>query len=218
MSKLVWADMVGAAPEHGDAYLARRNLAGQEQRWSLPADGGSVTIGRASSADVRLGEDSQVSRVHAILERVGGLWTIVDDGLSRNGTFLNGRRLTRRARLRDRDKIRVGVSVLTFCAPAQTAIAATVAADMMPAVTALSSAQRSILVSLCRPYAGPQPYASPASNQQIADELCLSLDGVKTHLRMLFHKFGIANLPQNQKRARLAEIALELGLAIDERR
>jgi hypothetical protein len=38
---------------------------------------------------------------------------------------------------------------------------------------------------------------------------------VKTHLRVLFHKFGIEDLPQNQKRARLAEIALELGLVLD---
>jgi hypothetical protein len=33
----------------------------------------------------------------------------------------------------------------------------------------------------------------------------LSLDAVKTHLRMLFRKPGIEHLPQNQKRARLAE-------------
>ena len=28
MSKLAWAEMVGAAPEHGEAYLARRNASG----------------------------------------------------------------------------------------------------------------------------------------------------------------------------------------------
>ena len=218
MSKLAWSDMVGAAPEHGDAYLARRNLRGQEQRWPLPPEGGAVTIGRASSADVCLSEDGQVSRVHTVLERVAGLWTIVDDGLSRNGTFLNGRRLRHRARLRDRDKIKIGGTVLTFCAPAQTAMQQTVVADMLPAVTRLTDAQRSVLVALCRPYGEPDPYPSPASNQRIADELYLSLDGVKTHLRVLFHKFGIEDLPQNQKRARLAEIALELGLVVDNER
>jgi hypothetical protein len=88
MSKLAWAEMVGAVPEHGDAYLARGSTWGEQQRWQLPPEGSAVTIGRASSADVCLGEDSQVSRVHAVLERVAGLWTIVDDGLSRNGTFL----------------------------------------------------------------------------------------------------------------------------------
>jgi hypothetical protein len=33
------------------------------------------------------------------------------------------------------------------------------------------------------------------------DELSLSLDAVKTHLRSLFHEFAIDHLPQNQKRA-----------------
>ena len=218
MSKLAWAEMDGAAQEHGDAYLARRNTWGEQQRWSLPPEGGAVTIGRASTAEVCLSDDSQVSRVHAILERVAGLWTIVDDGLSRNGTFLNGRRLAHRARLRDRDKIRIGETVLTFCAPPQTMSQQTVVDGIRPAVTRLTEAQRSILVALCRPYEDARPYASPASNQQIANELFLSLDAVKTHLRVLFHKFGIENLPQNQKRARLAEIALELGLVIDTER
>ena len=53
----------------------------------------------------------------------------------------------------------------------------------------------------------------------IADELCLSLDAVnlsldavKTHLRTLFRKLAIEHLPQNQKRARLAEMAVQYGL------
>jgi pSer/pThr/pTyr-binding forkhead associated (FHA) protein len=111
---------------------------------------------------VCLREDSQVSRVHAVLERVAGLWTIVDDGLSRNGTFLNGRRLARRARLRDRDKIRVGETVLTFCAPPQTTIQQTVVGGRLPAATRLTQAQRSVRVALCRPYQDARAYASPA--------------------------------------------------------
>jgi len=219
MSKVAWAQEVGAGPEHDEAYLALRSPAGQEQRWSLPAAGGPVTIGRATSADVCLSQDSQVSRVHAVLDRVAGLWTIVDDGLSRNGTFLNGRRLAHRATLRDRDKVRMGRTVLTFCAPPQTSTLQTVAGDMLPAVTRLTQAQRSILVALCRPCQDAHhPYAGPASNQEIAQELFLSLDAVKTHLRVLFHKFGIEDLAQNQKRARLAEIALELGLVVDTQR
>ena len=214
-------EMVGAARDHGEAYLARSNLRGEQQHWPLPAEGGAVTIGRAPTAEVCLSEDSQVSRVHAILERVGGLWTILDDGLSRNGTYLNGRRLAHRARLSDRDKIRMGESVLTFCAPPQTMTEMTqqtVARATHPAVTRVTESQRSVLIALCRPLQAAQPYASPASNQQIANELSLSVDAVKTHLRMLFHKFGIEDLPQNQKRARLAQIAEESGLVIDTER
>jgi hypothetical protein len=215
MSDPGWAESADVAREHGEAYLTRHTDDGRQQRWQLPPAGGTLTVGRAPSAEVCLSEDSQVSRVHAVLERVGGLWTIVDDGLSRNGTFLNGRRLTHRARLRDRDKIRVGESVLTFCAPPQTASLQTVAGSALPPVSRLTEAQRLVLLALCRPYEDGRPYASPASNQQIAKELFLSLDAVKTHLRVLFHKFGIENLPQNQKRARLAELALELGLVTD---
>ena len=130
----------------------------------------------------------------------------------------NDRRLAHRARLCDRDKIKVGGTVLTFCAPPQTTSQQTVVSGMRPGATRLTEAQRSVLVALCRPYEDARPYASPASNQQIADELCLSLDAVKTHLRVLFHKFSIENLPQNRKRARLAEIALELGLVLDTER
>jgi len=53
---------------------------------------------------------------------------------------------------------------------------------------------------------------TPATNQQIADELFVSVDAIKTHLRALFAKFGIEDLPQNQKRVRLVELALKTGV------
>ena len=52
----------------------------------------------------------------------------------------------------------------------------------------------------------------PATNQQIGAEVCLGVDAVKTHLRVLFGKFGLDHLPQNEKRVRLAERALNWGL------
>src|SRR6185312_15304122 len=110
------------------------------------------------------------------------------------------------------DKIRVGETVLTFCAPPQTATQQTVVDGRLPAISPLTERQHSVLVALCRPYREAPTYATAASNQQIAKELFLSLNAVKTHLRVLFHKFGIDALPQNQKRARLVELALELGL------
>jgi hypothetical protein len=76
MSNVAWAEMDGTAPEHDDAFLARPNTREEQRRWPLPPEGGAVRIGRVSSADVCLSEDSQVSRVHAVMERVTGLWTI----------------------------------------------------------------------------------------------------------------------------------------------
>lgn len=199
-------------PTHGEAYLSLWAEHAEQRRWPLPEVAVVVTIGRAPTADVCLAGDPQVSRVHAVLERVGGLWTIEDDGLSRNGTLLNGRRLTHRVRLRDRDKITAGGTVLTFCAPPQTATQQTVVGDPLPTPPRLTDRQRSILAALCRPQPDADQYPSPATNQQIAQELFLTVDAVKTHLRVLFHKFGIDALPQNQKRTRLVRLAQQLGL------
>ena len=52
----------------------------------------------------------------------------------------------------------------------------------------------------------------PATNQEIATELCLSIPATKTHLRALFHAFGIDDLPQNEKRRELAALAFVTGL------
>ena len=56
--------------------------------------------------------------MHAELEPTGGEWTLVDDGLSRNGSYVNGERVTGRRRLRDRDMLRFGRTVVLYRAPA----------------------------------------------------------------------------------------------------
>ena len=68
-----------------------------------------------------------------------------------------------------------------------------------------------VLVALCRPYAAGAP-AVPASNRQIAEELVLGVETVKTHMRALAEAFGLEDLPQHQKRATLAARALDLGV------
>jgi hypothetical protein len=40
----------------------------------------------------------------------------------------------------------------------------------------------------------------------------LSVDAVKAHLRVLFDRFGLGELPQNEKRARLVASVLVSGL------
>lgn len=75
----------------------------------------------------------------------------------------------------------------------------------------LTDTQHRILVALCRPVGGRNGFAPPATNQEIADEVFLSVDAVKAHLRTLFRKFEIEDLPHNQKRARLVELVVEGG-------
>jgi hypothetical protein len=79
-------------------------------------------------------------------------------------------------------------------------------------IPTLSPAQHRVLVALCRPYKHGSSFARPASNKEIAAELVLSVEAVKTHLRALFAKFSLDDLPQNEKRMRLAEQAFVQGL------
>jgi hypothetical protein len=148
-----------------------------------------------------------VSGVHAHLERRGARWIAEDDGLSRNGTFINGDRLHGQRTLRDGDVIMVGDTMIGFRHPEIEPILATVTVPTA-AAPEVSDAQHRVLVALCRPIAGDEPSA-PATNDQISSELFLSLSAVKGHLRVLFSRFGLEEAPQNQKRLLLAERALQ---------
>jgi len=66
-------------------------------------------------------------------------------------------------------------------------------------------------VALCRPFREGSEFATPASNQQIADELFLSVEAVKTHMRALFERFGVGDLPRAAKRAQLVRAAFQTG-------
>jgi len=196
------------AERHG-AFLAYRDGSGDLRLMPLE-DLERATIGRLDENDVALGWDPEVSRVHAQLERVGGDWTLVDDGLSRNGSFVNGERLAARRRLVDGDTVRVGRTSVVFRGPSPAA-ESTAAADAA-AVVRLTDSERKVLVALCRPLAAPGGPGVPAGNREIAEELHLSVAGVKTHTRALFAKLAIGDLPQYRKRTELARRALETGL------
>jgi class 3 adenylate cyclase len=74
----------------------------------------AVTVGRSSEVEVSLPWDLSVSLVHAEVVRLGSHWLISDDGVSRNGTFVNGERVSGRRRLRHGDIVRLGRTELTF--------------------------------------------------------------------------------------------------------
>lgn len=186
---------------------------GHQQELVLTSDTPRVTVGRSPDADIPLTWDDEVSRLHAAIEWIGTNWTIVDDGLSRNGTYVNGERLAGRRRLRVGDRIRLGATTLTFHEFGATVDDVTrVSTGAIPTLRSLTETQRSVLIALCRPYKHNATFASPAANQAIANELFLSVDAIKTHLRALFAKFGVEDLPQNQKRIRLAELAMQNGI------
>ena len=76
-----------------------------------------MRIGRTGDNDVVLAADPEVSRAHALLQAAGGGWMLVDDGMSRNGTYVNGERVVRPRRLEDRDMIRVGATTIAYRFP-----------------------------------------------------------------------------------------------------
>jgi hypothetical protein len=196
------------AEREGDPFVFLRDPAGAMQIVILRSD--RLVIGRAPGSELEISWDPRVSGVHAYLERRGLRWVIEDDGLSRNGTFINGERLSGQRTLRDGDVVAVGDTLLGFRDPEPAQVLATVPVPTAPAPE-VSDAQRRVLVALCRPMAGDHPVA-PATNEQIASELVLSLSAVKGHLRVLFSRFGLDEAPQNQKRLLLAERALATSM------
>jgi hypothetical protein len=200
------------AQRRGVAFLLFRDGDSRQRIVELPPTVDRLTVGRRSTSNIALEWDTEVSRLHAELERIGDDWTLSDDGLSQNGSFVNGSRLVHRHRLKDGDMLRFGRTNIVFCAANRGDSLATVVPEGSVAPAELTDAQRRVLVALCRPFKGGDAFAAPATNQQIADELFLSVGTVKTHLRALFEKVGVEQLPQNQKRIRLVERAFDGGL------
>jgi pSer/pThr/pTyr-binding forkhead associated (FHA) protein len=200
------------AERAGIPFLVYRDEGESQQILVLTQLVDQLWIGRSESSSLPLAWDSEISTVHAELERSGDSWILVDDGLSRNGTYVNGERLHGRRVLSDRDAILVGRTVLTYRAPGRGVAKTTVVASDVHEALQLSSGQRRVLIALCRPFKDSPAFAKPATNKQIAAELVLSIDAVKTHLRTLFQKFGLDELPQNSKRLALVEHAFASGL------
>jgi hypothetical protein len=191
-------------------FLVFLDPGGRRHVHPLAGEPPQVTIGRRQSCDVALPWDEAVSRVHAELLWMGADWVICDDGLSHNGTFVNGERVHGRRRLAVGDVIQVGSCALSVCedepsAPTRPTRPARSGGEP-PRVTA---AQRRLLEALCRPVL-ERPGSVPASNREIADELGISLDTVKGTLGALFERFELTALPQNAKRTALAAQALDL--------
>ena len=97
-------------------FVVYRDAHERQRIYELP-ERGQVTIGRGSWMDISLNWDEQASRLHARLESLGDDWTVVDDGTSRNGTFLNGERVSGRRRLDDGDELTVGSCSLRIQMP-----------------------------------------------------------------------------------------------------
>jgi hypothetical protein len=174
----------------------------------LVMDRDRVTIGKAPSNDVALAWDGRLSRLHAVLERFEAGWCIRDLG-SRNGTYVNGRRIWDTQPLRPGDEVLVGQSTLVFRWPGQDDAAGTT--DSPPPQPELTRRERDVLLALCRPIVSGDVFTEPASIRAVAAELTVTEGAVKQHLAHLYDKFGLFETSE-RRRVRLANDALHRGI------
>ena len=177
---------------------------GRDRR-ALLLDGDRVIVGSAPDGDVVVG-DASVSRIHAVLHQLGGRWFIEDCG-SRNGTSVNGDRVTSMHLLRPNDEVRLGRARLVFCGQPSMAGNPTETVVERPQVT---PREHDVLVVLCRPLASGDIFTEPATVREMAVALAVSENAVKLHLANLAVKFGIDGA--ERRRSRLANAALDAGV------
>ncbi len=180
---------------HLEGYTARG-------RQLFPLNGDRLTLGRAADADVHLGGDEKVSRLHALLERLDGGWRLSDLG-SRNGTFVNDHRVHEPVALRPGDEMRVGAWRLTFVDAEHEADGTLLDGDSTnrPLPNArpgleLSPREREVLALL----------AGGDTDEQIAEALFISVATVRSHLDRIRDKTGCRRRPE------LTRLAVEHGI------
>jgi pSer/pThr/pTyr-binding forkhead associated (FHA) protein len=165
-----------------------------------------VVIGRSSRSDIVLDADGQVSRTHAVLDRIAGRWILRDVG-SRNGTRVNGEPVRGPVRLRAGDEIRIGRSTLLLRAVPPADDPVTERQSPPPTLTAR---ERDVLLAVVRPLVAAGPFRQPASTAEIARSLWVTDNAVKRHLQHLYRKFGVDGRG-TARQARLAAAALQCG-------
>jgi len=101
----------GMVPEGTGIFLCIEEGPGSGRLFTL-SDGGVHLIGR-EGADIVLG-DTKVSRKHAEIGLYGPGAYVLRDLASTNGTFVNGRRVSEKTKLKHWDLVRVGNTELRF--------------------------------------------------------------------------------------------------------
>lgn len=79
----------------------------------IPLEASQYTLGRSSANHLSYPDDGELSRQHLRLELTALGWTVTDLG-SRNGTMVNGARITKATLLKTRDTISAGRLQLEF--------------------------------------------------------------------------------------------------------
>lgn len=172
----------------------------------LDRGGCRLAVRRVGSSEAAPAGGREVA--HARLGMLAGEWAVsYPESSTGGGALLNGEPVLGGTRLQDHDVLRVGGIVATFRSGGGRT------AELLEAdLPEVSAAEQRVLEALARPWTTGHGLAAPATNAEIATELVVSVHTVKSHLRSLFGKFELAELPQSRKRAALVEAAFRSGL------
>jgi serine/threonine protein kinase len=158
-----------------------------------------LVIGRQASEEGQLGQDAEISREHARIARSGESFVIEDLG-STNGTFVNGRRISKAEILSPGDRIQVGATTLVVqvsvpAAATPEAPATEAAPEAPPAPTAAPEAvapdadtRSSARTPMPEPAteASPPPLSLRLDLDPAAGELTLWLDDESDPIRVVY--------------------------------
>lgn len=161
--------------------------------------GDRTTLGRHPSNSLRL-VDREVSKEHAVIERVGADFILKDLGSS-NGTFVNGRRI-QELKLRDGDTITVGTSKLVF----HSGEAAPVVPAAAPGVTVVANTV-SVPAVLAQMDQVPNDFRPV---EQISDAEVLRRDYEKLRIAYEFHRHVSLEGSQGDLFDQILKVSFEL--------
>ncbi|WP_214401380.1 BTAD domain-containing putative transcriptional regulator [Pseudonocardia lacus] len=183
---------LGRAHRDGRPFLLLHEAGGTQRVIALDPTRSPLTIGRRPANDISLSWDAEVSREHARLEHRDGGWELVDDGVSRNGTYVDGERVRQRHRLQDAQILRLGRTVLIYRTSGEPAsrpdpeYGVTVDAQARAAV-ALSAREHDLLAGLAAGRRDP---------------------GVEA----LWRRFAVEDLPDAERDGMVLRLARRLGV------
>ncbi len=175
----------------------------QDGRRVVPLDTDQLTLGADPTNDIVI-DDPNVSHLHLVLQRFAAGWSVRDLG-SRNGTSVNGERISSDRVLGDGDEIHIGRARIVLHTAAPSSRSTEALADP-PNIT---PRERDVLLELCRPLLNGDAFTEAASVSEIARALVVTEAAVKQHIGRLYDKFDLVDA--DRKRVRLANAALQTG-------
>jgi hypothetical protein len=167
-------------------------------------------IGRDEGCAVEIHNDERVSRRHARIIFGAGQWSI-EDGPSRNGTFVDGKPTVGERLLGDGSRITVGRTVLSFHAAQTATVIATLAEEPTQRRLHPNATQRKVLVELARPFMarGADVPVTP-TNGAIAQTLGYQVATIRDAISDLYKQAKLAR-GTSEQRSELVRLAIREG-------